>query len=385
MNIKIMKKLGVFLSFFILFSCGNKTSVDIEEKRYIENKKEKLNVEEKKEELNVIDNNENTNNIEKILQEKEKEEIQVEEINKGVSSFMFKDIEENIDENGDVTYYSNKLNRNITSSDIFRNRYRYIIKSIDPNIDINDIDFSKFKFENENIVVGKDKKINLEYTKFKRVFKVGLGLPSIYEGEELIAKKRAIDPNKKHIAFTFDDGPGNKNHVLIREIFNKYDERATFYFLGLNVKKNPKMVLQTYLDGHEISNHTYDHKNLSKISKSQIIDEILKTDDLIYSITGYDSKDVRPPYGAYNSNVVDILGGKRHVILWNVDSEDWKNRNTEVIISRVLDKVKDGDVVLFHDLYSETYEAIKYMVPILKSRGFQFVTYSELKEIKGRR
>ena len=356
MNIKIMKKLGVFLSFFILFSCGNKTSVDIEEKRYIENKKEKLNVEEKKEELNVIDNNENTNNIEKILQEKEKEEIQVEEINKGVSSFMFKDIEENIDENGDVTYYSNKLNRNITSSDIFRNRYRYIIKSIDPNIDINDIDFSKFKFENENIVVGKDKKINLEYTKFKRVFKAGLGLPSIYEGEELIAKKRAIDPNKKHIAFTFDDGPGNKNHVLIREIFNKYDERATFYFVGLNVKKNPKMVLQTYLDGHEISNHTYDHKNLSKISKSQIIDEILKTD-----------------------------GGKRHVILWNVDSEDWKNRNTEVIISRVLDKVKDGDVVLFHDLYSETYEAIKYMVPILKSRGFQFVTYSELKEIKGRR
>ena len=124
MNIKVMKKLGVFLSFFILFSCGNKTSVDIEEKRYIENKKEKLNVEEKKEELNVIDNNENTNNIEKILQEKEKEEIQVEEINKGVSSFMFKDIEENIDENGDVTYYSNKLNRNITSSDIFRNRYR---------------------------------------------------------------------------------------------------------------------------------------------------------------------------------------------------------------------------------------------------------------------
>ena len=155
--------------------------------------------------------------------------------------------------------------------------------------------------------------------------------------------------------------------------------------MGLNVKKNPKMVLQTYLDGHEISNHTYDHKNLSKISRSQIIDEILKTDDLIYSIIGDENKNVRPPYGAYNSNVVEILGGKSNLILWNVDSEDWKNRNKDVIISRVLDKVKDGDVVLFHDLYPETYEAIKYMVPILISRGFQFVTYSELKEIKGRR
>lgn len=377
-----MKKLIVFLSFFIFFSCGNKASVDIEEKRYNENKKVELNV-EKNEKLNIIVNNESKDNVEKILEEKE--ETQVEEVNKELISPIFNELQENMDENGDYIYYSNKLNRNITSNDVFRNRYKYIIKSIDRNIDLSNVDFSKFKIENDKIVVGKDKTLNLEYTKFKRVFKGGVGLPSIYEGEKLIPKQRPIDPNKKHIAFTFDDGPGNKNHVLIREVFNKYNERATFYFVGLNVKKNPKMVLQTYLDGHEISNHTYDHKNLSKISRDQIIDEILKTDDLIYSIIGDENKNVRPPYGAYNSNVVEILGGKSNLILWNVDSEDWKNRNKDVIISRVLDKVKDGDVVLFHDLYSETYEAIKYMVPILISRGFQFVTYSELKEIKGRR
>lgn len=377
-----MKKLIVFLSFFIFFSCGNKSSVDIEEKRYNENKKVELNV-EKNEKLNVIVNNESKDNVEKILEEKE--ETQVEEVNKELISPIFNELQENMDENGDYIYYSNKLNRNITSNDVFRNRYKYIIKSIDRNIDLSNVDFSKFKIENDKIVVGKDKTLNLEYTKFKKVFKGDVGLPSIYEGEKLIPKQRPIDPNKKHIAFTFDDGPGNKNHVLIREVFNKYNERATFYFVGLNVKKNPKMVLQTYLDGHEISNHTYDHKNLSKISRDQIIDEILKTDDLIYSIIGDENKNVRPPYGAYNSNVVEILGGKSNLILWNVDSEDWKNRNKDVIISRVLDKVKDGDVVLFHDLYSETYEAIKYMVPILISRGFQFVTYSELKEIKGRR
>lgn len=377
-----MKKLIVFLSFFVLFSCGNKTSIDIEEKGYKENKKIELNLEEK-EKLNVIDDNESKDNVEKILEEKE--EPQVEEVNKELISSVFDDIQEIVDENGEYIYYSNKLNKNITSNDIFRNRYKYIIKSIDSNIDLSNVDFSKFKIENDKIVVGKDKKINLEYNKFKRVFKGGIGIPSIYEGEILDTKKRPIDSNKKHIAFTFDDGPGNKNHVLIREVFNKYDERATFYFVGLNVKKNPKMVLQTYLDGHEISNHTYDHKNLSKISRAQIIDEILKTDDLIYSIIGDENKNVRPPYGAYNSNVVEILGGKSNLILWNVDSEDWKNRNKYVIISRVLDKVKDGDVVLFHDLYPETYEAIKYMVPILKNRGFQFVTYSELKEIKGRR
>ena len=147
----------IFLSFFVLFSCGNKTSIDIEEKGYKENKKIELNL-EKKEKLNVIDDNESKDNVEKILEEKE--EPQVEEVNKELISPVFDDIQEIVDENGEYIYYSNKLNRNITSNDIFRNRYKYIIKSIDSNIDLSNVDFSKFKIENDKIVVGKDKKIN---------------------------------------------------------------------------------------------------------------------------------------------------------------------------------------------------------------------------------
>ncbi|QXW66356.1 polysaccharide deacetylase family protein [Streptobacillus moniliformis] len=168
--------------------------------------------------------------------------------------------------------------------------------------------------------------------------------------------------SKKHIVFTFDDGPRNKYHELIREVFNEYDQTASFFLLGEVIKRNSNMVIKTYLDGHEIMGHSYTHPDLTKLSPEKIWKEYQGCNDEIFKVIGLDVKNIRPPYGAVNQKVKNVVGGKNNIVLWNVDSEDWKSRNVETIISRVLPVVKDGDVVLFHDLYLESYEAIKYMV-----------------------
>ncbi|WP_064590084.1 polysaccharide deacetylase family protein [Streptobacillus moniliformis] len=272
----------------------------------------------------------------------------------------------------------------IKSDDILRYHYKKIAKTIDPNIDFENINVRKFRITDTDIYFGDNEELVLNLEKFKAIFKSGLGIPSLYQGETLIPKKREVDISKKHIVFTFDDGPRNKYHELIREVFNEYNQTASFFLLGEVIKKNSSMVIKTYLDGHEIMGHSYTHPDLTKLSPEKIWKEYQGCNDEIFKVIGLDVKNIRPPYGAVNQKVKNVVGGKNNIVLWNVDSEDWKSRNVETIISRVLPVVKDGDVVLFHDLYLESYEAIKYMVPILIEEGYQFISYEDMIKIKNR-
>ena len=357
---------------YVTLSCGS----DVVEK------KEEKPKEVQQEVIKVIqkDDVEQKEEEKEEIKEEIKEENTVKDIeNSDVITHVY-DLEE-INENGEIKYFSKKLNKILESSDIFRTGILNTLKYT-KGINIDGLNINKFILKDGYILIGDHEEVKLKLDDNKSLFKSGTELASIYKGEKLVPKKRRIDPNKKHIAFTFDDGPGNKNHVLIRELFNKYDETATFFFVGSSVKKHPEMVLKTYLDGHEIGNHTYNHPNLRNLSSPEIWKEISRTNDEIFKIIGVDGEYVRPPYGAFNNTVVNIIGGKRKVALWNVDSEDWKSRNVDTIISRVLDKVKDGDIVLFHDLYKESYESVSIMLPILKERGFQFVSYSEMLELR---
>lgn len=360
-----MIKKFALLCFLLLISCTNEKKME-SQNQAVNNEPKLINVIQKEEE--------------KVIEEKEneKEEVKIdEEVSNSHNDYGLEEIE--VD--GEIKYFSNKLNKIIESKDIFRKnimknlKYKY-------NINIDGLNIEKFKINGNEIFLGDNFEVKLNIEENKNLFAFGTELPSIYEGDKLIPKKREIDPNKKHIAFTFDDGPGNQNHEKIRELFNKYDETATFFFVGFNVKKNKDMVLKTYLDGHEIENHTYNHPNLRKLDYVRIWSEISKTDDEIYRIIGIDTTYLRPPYGAFNDATINLIGGKKNMALWNVDSEDWKSRNVEKIIERVLDKVKDGDIVLFHDLYQESYEAVEIMVPILKDRGFQFVSYNDILKLR---
>ncbi|WP_064610479.1 polysaccharide deacetylase family protein [Streptobacillus moniliformis] len=293
-------------------------------------------------------------------------------------------IEKKVEEEKEVQKKEEQQEKIIKTDDILRYHYKKIAKSIDPNIDFENVNVRKFRVTDTDIYFGDNEELVLNLEKFKAIFKSNVGLPSLYQGEELIPKKREVDMSKKHIVFTFDDGPRNKYHELIREVFNEYDQTASFFLLGEVIKRNSNMVIKTYLDGHEIMGHSYTHPDLTKLSPEKIWKEYQGCNDEIFKVIGLDVKNIRPPYGAVNQKVKNVVGGKNNIVLWNVDSEDWKSRNVETIISRVLPVVKDGDVVLFHDLYLESYEAIKYMAPILIEEGYQFISYEDMIKIKNR-
>lgn len=184
-----------------------------------------------------------------------------------------------------------------------------------------------------------------------------------------------IDINKKMIALTFDDGP-NYNTSKILEILNKYNVRATFFVLGSKINHNEKIIKTMDEYGMEIGNHTYSHKLMTSMSNLDIIKEVEDTSDLIYNIVGKYPKLVRPSYGSFNKKIKESIN--MPIIIWNIDTLDWKSHNSKKIVSRVMNKVSDGDIILMHDIYSATVKAVDILVPKLISEGYQLVSVSEL-------
>jgi len=184
----------------------------------------------------------------------------------------------------------------------------------------------------------------------------------------------------KVIAFTFDDGPSiyTKNVVDALVLNNS---KATFFELGNRMKYNQDEVRYVYESGMEVGSHTYAHKNLNKLSDSEIDEEINSTNIIFNEITGDNIKLLRPPYGNSNEKVKSRVNTP--IITWNVDTNDWLTRDSEAIYNHILDNVSDGDIVLMHDIYPETLEAIKKVIPVLRERGYKITTVSELAKEKG--
>lgn len=183
----------------------------------------------------------------------------------------------------------------------------------------------------------------------------------------------------KVVAFTFDDGP-SKYTLEIMDILDKYDSKATFFEVGYMIKNNVDIVKEVINRGFEVGNHTTDHSNLRKLSYDKIKSKINDNNSLFYEITGKNMTYLRPPYGNLNDNVKRIVDVP--IIKWSVDSRDWESRNKDKIVSLVKSTVKDGDIVLFHDLYQSTKEAIEVLVPDLISEGYRIVSVSELFNLK---
>lgn len=181
--------------------------------------------------------------------------------------------------------------------------------------------------------------------------------------------------DKKLVAFTFDDGP-SKYTLEVLDILDEFNANATFFLVGYNIKIRNSIVLDLYNRGFELGNHTTDHSRLTKFNCSKANDKISQNNDLVKNITNEDLILFRPPYGAINETLVKCLNYP--IILWSVDSRDWESRNTEMIMYEVLASVEDGSIVLFHDLYPTTVEAIKLLLPILYADNYEVVSVSEL-------
>jgi len=202
---------------------------------------------------------------------------------------------------------------------------------------------------------------------------------SKYEYDKIMGND--IDPKTKMIAITFDDGPHKSNTKEIIDILNKYNSSATFFLLGSNVQNYPNIVKMISENGNEIASHTWSHSDLTKLKEEEILNEINKTSDAIYNASGVRPKLVRPPYGAINDSVKEIV--KFPLIMWNIDSLDWKSRDPEIIVPLVLEDVKDGDIILLHDIHETTISATELIIEQLKKDGYELVTVSELMKARG--
>lgn len=180
------------------------------------------------------------------------------------------------------------------------------------------------------------------------------------------------------MALTFDDGPGIATERLL-DILRDKGTKATFFVLGSMAERRPDVVQRAVAEGHEIGNHTMNHKNFNQIDSGAINWEIWHSAEVLGGITGVGVKYLRPPYGIVNG-VVKAAGP---VILWSVDPRDWRDRDASVVRQRVLGAAHDGAIVLMHDIYGSTVDAVPGIIDGLRAGGYTMVTLSELFANKG--
>ncbi|PQP80757.1 xylanase deacetylase [Paenibacillus sp. PCH8] len=171
-----------------------------------------------------------------------------------------------------------------------------------------------------------------------------------------------------YVGLTFDDGPsGNTTNML--NALKQAGLRATMFNVGQNAQNNQSLVSAQVAAGMWIGNHSYTHPDMTKLNSSQMSSEITRTQQTIRSITGTSPKLFRPPYGATNATLKSVLSQNGLTeVLWNVDSKDWNGASAAQIVASV-NTMKNGDVVLMHDQYQTTLQAIPQIAQNLKSRG----------------
>lgn len=210
-----------------------------------------------------------------------------------------------------------------------------------------------------------------------------------YELDHII-KKRVFEEDNydilnhtksdKLVAFTFDDGP-SYNTIKIVNTLVKYDSKATFFLVGNQIEKYTKTMDVLVKNGMDIGNHTYSHKELTKLRDKEILKEIDLTNEVIYNKTGIKPMFLRPSYGAMNKRIKKL--STMPIIIWNIDTLDWKYHNSNKIKDKILKYVSDGDIILMHDTYVATLNAVEMVIPELKKQGYKIVSVSELFKYKG--
>ena len=190
-----------------------------------------------------------------------------------------------------------------------------------------------------------------------------------------------IKTDKKIVALTFDISWGNKTPQPVIEILRENDVKCTFFLSGPWVKEYPEIAKQIKADGHEIGSHGHRHIDYSKISKTEIKEEITKAHKNIKEVTGVDAHLIRTPNGDYNDQVIEAIREIDYqAIQWGTDSLDWMNPGVNTIIERVSTRAHPGDIILMHasDTCKQTPEALPTVIKNLKDKGYEFVFVSDL-------
>lgn len=190
-----------------------------------------------------------------------------------------------------------------------------------------------------------------------------------------------VKTDEPKVALTFDGAWGNEDTATLLEILDRQNVKATFFFTGGWMEKFPEDVKTILSKGHEIGNHSENHKQMSTLTKEQCKEELQKAHDKIKNLTGIDMTLFRPPFGDYDDTVIEAANELGyHVIQWDVDSLDWKDYGKESIIHTVVDHkhLGNGSIILMHNGAKYTKEALEALIMGVREKGYEFVKVSEL-------
>lgn len=315
-----------------------------------------------------------------------------------VIQYNFKRVDENTEKTTEfnkVISYNTKTNTLISLKDCLHGKYGDLLNKLGAetyNKDSTNIKISKNKFIyylDDNM----KNSITIEYEKNKDYIKLAnKNIPSNVPLDVKSPDYMTIDKNKKMVAITLDDGPHKTLTNRAMDAFEKYNGRGTFFELGENMSKYPDIVKNVYERGHEIASHTYSHSKLTKLEASKLDEEIKRTQDACFEITGDEPTLIRPPYGAKNDTVKAAFSSYGlTMILWDGDTEDWryskKDNGAQTICDHIIrDTIAntgDGNIVLIHDIHNNSIAGLEMALEKLNKQGYQFVTVSDLLKYKG--
>ena len=208
---------------------------------------------------------------------------------------------------------------------------------------------------------------------FLACYTKGMGgmYPAAGEADESGQKE---EPPK--IAITFDDGPSPLYTEKLLDGLKERGVKASFFLIGKSAEQYPELVKRMAQEEHVIGNHTYSHVQLSACSYEEAVEEIRKENEILFGLTGKVPVYIRPPFGSYTSKLEEKFPMEK--VLWTIDPEDWKVRNTQTIVRHVISHAKDGGIILLHDQYATSVEAAFQIIDQLKAEGWEFVTVEEL-------
>ncbi len=391
MKKKILVIILIILNIFLLTHGNRETEKYIIQDDYkfilsyplIKNKKIDLKINNFVEENKKI-YNQNSDNIKSMIVNYEIQEyknITFVELN----SFIY--YEDDYVENNEIISFKTDTKEILKLKDIFNTPY-YISKLTTKTINQ---DKQQINEENNFILSKSGLVIKYNYLNKIKEYKINYDKIETYLKEEykmddivipvLTPTKRNLNKykNKKLIALTFDDGPSNNTKYFIKEL-QKRDALVTFFVVGNRVKKYEDVLKEAYLMGNQIGSHTYSHKNLLYLNEEEITKEIEKTNEAIYNVIGTKPTIIRVPYGNINKKIRSI--SNMNHILWNVDTLDWKYKNSNRVYKEIIKHAEDGNIILLHDIFKTSVNGVLKAIDELKKQGYEFVTIDEMVYLK---
>ena len=213
-------------------------------------------------------------------------------------------------------------------------------------------------------------------------------LPAVWYGAACIRRQTGVTvpaasvTEAPVVALTFDDGPRRETTSLLLDGLARRGVHATFFVVGDRLTGQEDILLRMAEEGHQVGIHSRSHKVLEGLNREMISAEVDSVRETLARLLGAEDFMLRPPYGFYNDDLCRWAG--MPIVLWSVDPEDWSDHDVERQTAEILSRVKDGDIILLHDIYYASVETALQVTDALLKAGYRLVTVEELFAIRGK-